>query len=147
MAKTLLIGGSSAIASALKENSDREFISLSRSEGTLDLDNDLNELDSVADINGLVYFPGTINLKPFAMLKEEDFVNDFSVNVLGAVKVLKENHQPIKRSRWCQCSLYLLSAANLGLPYHASISASKSALEGMSKALAQNMQQQKYALM
>ena len=54
MAKTLLIGGSSAIASALSENSDREFISLSRSEGTLDLDGDLNELYSVADINGLV---------------------------------------------------------------------------------------------
>ena len=66
MAKTLLIGGSSAIASALRENSDREFISLSRSEGTLDLDGDLNELDSVADINGLVYFPGTkILLKGF----------------------------------------------------------------------------------
>ena len=64
MSKTLLIGASSAIAKALQENSDKEFISLSRSEGTLDLDGDLNELDSIADINGLVYFPGTINLNP-----------------------------------------------------------------------------------
>ena len=98
MAKTLLIGGSSAIASALRENTDREFISISRSEGTLDLDGDLNELDSIADIHGLVYFPGTINLKPFAMLKEEDFVNDFSVNVLGAVKVLKKVINQLKEA-------------------------------------------------
>ena len=98
MAKTLLIGGSSAIASALRENSNREFISLSRSEGTLDLDGDLNELDSITDIKGLVYFPGTINLKPFAMLKEDDFVNDFSVNVLGAVKVLKKVINQLKEA-------------------------------------------------
>ncbi|MBL6693529.1 MAG: oxidoreductase, partial [SAR86 cluster bacterium] len=98
MAKTLLIGSNSAIALALKENSDREFISLSRSEGTLDLGGDLNELDSIADIDGLVYFPGTINLKPFAMLKEDDFVNDFSVNVLGAVKVLKKVINQLKEA-------------------------------------------------
>ena len=56
MPKTLLIGASSAIAKALQDYSDKEFIALSRSEGTLDLDGDLNELDSIADINGLVYF-------------------------------------------------------------------------------------------
>lgn len=136
MAKTLLIGGSSAIASALRENSDRDFISLSRSEGSLDLDGDLNELDSVTDINGLVYFPGTINLKPFAMLKEDDFVNDFSVNVLGAVKVLKKVINQLKEADGASVVFISSVAANLGLPYHASISAAKSALEGMSKALA-----------
>ena len=90
MAKTLLIGANSTIAQALQENSDREFICLARSEGNFNLDGDLSELDDIKDINGLVYFPGTINLKPFTMLKEEDFLNDFKVNVLGAAKVVKK---------------------------------------------------------
>ena len=136
MTKTLIIGSNSAIALALKKNSDREFISLSRSEGTLDLDGDLSELDSVSDINGLIYFPGTINLKPFTMLKEDDFVNDFSINVLGAVKVLKKVINQLKEADGASVVFISSVAANLGLPYHASVSAAKSALEGMSKALA-----------
>ena len=70
MSKILLIGASSAIAQALQENSDKEFIALSRSAGTLDLEGDLSELDDLGPISGMVYFPGTINLKPFAMLKK-----------------------------------------------------------------------------
>ena len=35
-------------------------------------------------IDGLVYFPGTINLKPFNRIKEEDFKVDYKVNALGA---------------------------------------------------------------
>ena len=38
--KTLLIGANSTIAQALQENSEREFLNFSRSEGTLDLDGD-----------------------------------------------------------------------------------------------------------
>ena len=80
MAKTLLIGANSTIAKALQEISDREFVCVTRSEGTLNLEGDLSELDDISDINGLVYFPGTINLKPFTMLKEDDFLNDFKIN-------------------------------------------------------------------
>ena len=143
MSKTLLIGASSAIAKALQENSDREFINFSRSEGTLDLNGDLGELDNLTDINGLVYFPGTINLKPFVMLKEDDFVNDFNVNVLGAVKVLKKVIDQLKEADGSSVVFISSVAANLGLPYHASISAAKSAIEGMSKALAAEYAAQK----
>ena len=101
MAKTLLIGANSTIAQALQETSDREFLTFSRSEGTLDLEGDLSELDDVSDIDGLVYFPGTINLKPFTMLKEEDFLNDFKINVLGASKVVKKVINELK-----DCLLY-----------------------------------------
>ena len=44
MSKILLVGASSAIAQALQEKSNKEFISLSRSANTLDLDGDLSEL-------------------------------------------------------------------------------------------------------
>ena len=70
MAKTILIGASSTIAKALQENSEREFLTFSRSEGNLDLDGDLSELDDITDINGLVYFPGTINLNHSPCLKK-----------------------------------------------------------------------------
>ena len=37
----------------------------------------------------LYIFPGTINLKPFEMLKLSDFNKDHEINVLGLVNVLK----------------------------------------------------------
>ena len=57
MSKILLVGGNSAIAQALQKNSDKEFISLSRSDETLNLDGDLSELDGLGQLSGLVYFP------------------------------------------------------------------------------------------
>ena len=56
MSKILLVGGNSAIAQALQKNSDKEFISLSRSDETLNLDGDLSELDGLGQLSGLVYF-------------------------------------------------------------------------------------------
>ena len=89
MSKVVLIGSSSAIAKSLQENSNREFVCFTRSNG-FDVSGDLLELDSLEDISGLVYFPGTINLKPFTMLKEQDYQSDLDINFLGAVKVVKK---------------------------------------------------------
>ena len=61
MSKVVLIGSSSAIAKSLQENSNREFVCFTRSNG-FDVSGDLLELDSLEDISGLVYFPGTRNL-------------------------------------------------------------------------------------
>ena len=63
MAKTLLIGANSTIAKALQENSDREFICLARSEGNLNLDGDLSELDDfLGDENSDISTPELPNL-------------------------------------------------------------------------------------
>ena len=136
MSKILLVGGNSAIAQALQKKSEKEFISLSRSEETLNLDGDLTELNDLGPLSGMVYFPGTINLKPFTMLKEEDYLNDFNVNVMGAVKVLKKVINNLKEADGASVVFVSSVAANLGLPYHASIAAAKSALEGLAKSLA-----------
>ncbi len=40
-------------------------------------------------LDGLVYCPGTIQLKPFRRIKPEDFISDYNVQVVGAVKVLQ----------------------------------------------------------
>ena len=136
MEKVLLIGANSGIAQALQDISDKEFIPLSRSADTLNLEGDLSELDDLGSISGLVYFPGTINLKPFSMLKEEDYLNDFNINVMGAVKALKKVINNLKEGNGGSVVFVSSVAANLGLPYHASIAASKSALEGLAKSLA-----------
>ena len=70
MSKVVLIGSSSAIAKSLQESSNREFVCFTRSNG-FDITGDLSELDSLEDINGLVYFPGTINLNLSPCLKNK----------------------------------------------------------------------------
>ena len=41
-------------------------------------------------LDGLVYCPGSVNLRPFRGLKPETFIEDFNLNVMGAIKMAKE---------------------------------------------------------
>ena len=136
MSKVVLIGSSSAIAKALQESSEREFICFSRSNNNFDISGDLSELDEVENINGLVYFPGTINLKPFTMFKENDFQNDLDINFLGAVKVVKKLIGKLKEAEGASVVFISTVAASLGLPFHASISPAKAALEAYARSMA-----------
>jgi 3-oxoacyl-[acyl-carrier protein] reductase len=136
MGKVVLIGASSAIAKSLQEDSDKEFINFSRSDGSLDISGDLSELEVVEDINGLVYFPGTINLKPFTMLKDQDFQNDLNINFLGAVKVVKKLIGKLKDADGASVVFISTVAASIGLPFHASISPAKAALEAYARSMA-----------
>lgn len=94
-------------------------------------------------IDGLVYAPGSINLKPFNRLSEEDFINDFEINVLGAVKCIQKLLPHLKKSESASIVLFSSVAAKLGMPFHASIAASKSAIEGLTKSLAAEFSAQK----
>jgi len=87
-------------------------------------------------LDGLVYCPGSINLKPFARLTPADFLQDFQINVLGAVNSLQAVLPRLKRSPSASVVLFSSVAATQGMPFHASIAASKGAVEGMVKALA-----------
>ena len=59
------------------------------------------DLSGFADqLDGLVYCPGTIKLKPLRGLKPEQFQDDFKINVLGAVQTLKANHALLKAGAW-----------------------------------------------
>ncbi len=135
MSKVVIIGSSSAIAKALQENSEREFICFSRS-NNFNISGDLSELDDVGNVNGLVYFPGTINLKPFTMLKDDDFQNDLDINFLGAVKVVKKLIGKLKEAEGASVVFISTVAASLGLPFHASISPAKAALEAYARSMA-----------
>ena len=141
MKNILLVGASSDSARSLigRYNDKYNFIRLSRNEVESEVDNfDILDSDTyyLNDIkyDGLVYFPGTINLRPFKNLKIKDFYTDFDINVMGLVKILKF-YMPYFNDG---CSMVFISslAGKIGLPFHSSISISKSALVGLCKSLA-----------
>lgn len=96
--------------------------------------NTFNELPSTLD--GLIYCPGTINLKPFHRLSNEDFLKDFQINLLGAVSVIQANLSRLKAVGNASIVLFSTVAVQTGMGFHASIAASKGAIEGLTKSLA-----------
>jgi NAD(P)-dependent dehydrogenase (short-subunit alcohol dehydrogenase family) len=92
--------------------------------------------DLPTSLDGLVYLPGTINLKPFRALKSADFLHDFEVNVLGAIKVLQAALKALKAGDSSSVVLFSTVAVAQGMPFHSSIAASKGAIEGLMRSLA-----------
>lgn len=87
-------------------------------------------------LDGLVYCPGTINLKPFHRLTEDDFLNDLRVNLLGAVNVIQKVLPNLKDAGSSSIVLFSTVAVQTGMGFHASIAASKGAVEGLTRSLA-----------
>jgi len=144
----LIIGGSSGIGHASIEllvemganvyNASRRA---SKVEGVhnieLDILEDFQKINEIpAVIDGLIYAPGTINLKPFQSLKVEDYRNDFEVNVLGALKTIKA---VLKNLRGAEGSpgivLFSTVAVSQGMSFHTSVAAAKGAIEGVTRSL------------
>ncbi len=94
-------------------------------------------------IDGLVYAPGSILLKPFNRFTDADFEQDFRLNVLGAVRSIRTLLSQLKQSDSASIILYSTAAARIGMPYHASIATSKAAIEGLGKSLAAEYAAQK----
>lgn len=90
----------------------------------------------IEQIDGLIYCPGSINLKPFHRLAEQDFLNDYKINVLGAVKAIQAFLPLLKKSGNASVLLFSTVAVQVGMPFHSSISAAKGAVEGLVKSLA-----------
>lgn len=99
------------------------------------LGNNLDDL-SFEKLDGFVYCPGTINLKPFHRLKEEEFMEDFQVNVLGAIRLLQQVLPALKKSDGPSVVFFSTVAVQQGMGFHSSVAASKGALEGLTKSLA-----------
>ena len=123
---------------AIARNNTAELSALSTKFYQLDLVTD--NLDALNDlpetIDGLVYCPGSINLKPFNRLTARDFLNDFNQNVMGAVSLVQKLLPNLKRAGGASIVLFSTVAAKLGMPFHASVAASKAAVEGLAKSLA-----------
>lgn len=89
-------------------------------------------------IQGAVYCPGTVNLKSFRALSENDFRQDWDVNLLGAVRFLKACQPRLKGEGGNPASVVLFStvAVGQGMPMHSSVAAAKGAVEGLVRSLA-----------
>lgn len=100
------------------------------------LDEQLN-FDFLPEIlDGIVYCPGSINLKPFERLKPADFAADYELQVIGAIKVIQANLVRLKKSDLGVILMFSTVAVQNGLSFHSQVSASKGAIEGLTKALA-----------
>lgn len=88
------------------------------------------------EIHGLAYCPGSINLKPFHRFTEDDFVQDYKLQVLGAVKVIQLLLPKLKQSGNASIVLFSTIAVQNGFNFHSLVSASKGAIEGLTRALA-----------
>ena len=138
--KTLIIGGTKGIGKAITEQlSNHECYIVSRSESSLPnhsmVDALTGDLPDIDGLTGLVYCPGSINLKPFHRLTQEDFINDYQKNVLGAVRVLQFYFRTLKKNNG-SVVLFGTVASQQGMPFHASIAAAKGGLEALARSLA-----------
>ena len=141
-----IIGGSSGIGKSLVniEKDRNKVVMIQRNASGVISDNVteylvdvLNEeLPDLESLDTLVYCPGSINLKPFSRLTEEDFKNDYEINVLGAIRVLQKYLPLLKKGTSPSVLLFSTVAVKMGMPFHASISAAKGAVEALMKSLA-----------
>lgn len=87
-------------------------------------------------LNGAVYFPGSINLKPFNRLSPDDFKTDFNINALAAVAFVQAYLPLLKKTENSSLVFVSTVAVKIGLPFHSSIAMAKGAIEGLTKSLA-----------
>ncbi|CAI8264572.1 MAG: 2,5-dichloro-2,5-cyclohexadiene-1,4-diol dehydrogenase [Polaribacter sp. SA4-10] len=145
MKKILVIGGSKGIGKAIIASliEKNNIINLSRTPPSLVHENlthyncDIltDELPQLEAVDTLIYCPGSINLKPISRLKLDDFREDFEINVIGAVKAIQQYLPLLKRGSSPSILLFSTVASKLGMPYHASVAAAKSGVEGLVKSL------------
>ncbi len=88
-------------------------------------------------LSGLAYCPGSIRLRPFARLTVEEFLEDYRINLLGAVAVIKGCLNSLKKADpTAAIVLFSTVAVGTGMPFHASIASAKGAVEGLTRSLA-----------
>lgn len=152
MTKThLLIGGTSGIGAALiRQLTERgnAIIQLSRHPeqaadvpGVRSLAWDASTDPFPGDVlperlEGLVYCPGSIRLKPFVRIRPEELREDLELNLIGAVRAIQATLPSLKRSEQASVVLFSTVAVQTGMPFHASVAAAKGAVEGLTRSLA-----------
>jgi NAD(P)-dependent dehydrogenase (short-subunit alcohol dehydrogenase family) len=148
----LVVGGSSGIGRSLAEillAEGAQVLVASRGRAEtdppdraetihLDAAGQTGELDLPgARLDGMAYCPGTIRLRPFGQLSDADFLEDFEINLLGAVRCIRLA-LPLLKQAEPSGSIVLFStvAVQTGMAFHASVAAAKGAVEGLTRSLA-----------
>ncbi|WP_034925640.1 SDR family NAD(P)-dependent oxidoreductase [Gillisia sp. CAL575] len=121
----------------IASRSSEELKKLDVTHLTFDASKDeIKDLELPDRIDALVYFPGSINLKPFKMLSPESFQEEMNLNFFSLVKVVQGLLPKLKNSEQASLVFFSTVAAKVGMPFHTSISAAKGAIEGFAKSLA-----------
>jgi NAD(P)-dependent dehydrogenase (short-subunit alcohol dehydrogenase family) len=149
MKNILLIGGSYGIGLAIAKELQYEnkvFIASRTNDEIAEMHVTHIPFDATTDtldtsklpevIDGLVYCPGSINLRPFRGLKPEAFEHDLQINFISLVKVIQSVLPNLTASNQSSIVLFSSVAASMGMPFHTSVAAAKGAIEGFAKALA-----------
>ena len=145
----LIIGGSSGIGLALAEilsplnsvyiasRSSENLKNIKATHIPYDATTQNLEISSIPDtIDGFVYCPGSINLRPFKGLSSEAFEKDFQINVIGAINSLKSVLSNLSNSGNGSVVFFSTVAVQTGMPFHSSVASSKGAIEGLTRSLA-----------
>jgi len=151
MSNYLIIGASSGIgkklSEKLSESGHQVFGTYHKTEWQPNNERiklySLNVLDEVFSLSflpekltGVVYCPGSINLRPFERIKPADFISDYNLQVVGAIKTIQAVISKLKAGENAAIVFFSTVAVQTGLPFHSQVSASKGAIEGLTKALA-----------
>lgn len=150
MKNYIVIGGSSGIGKELVnllEEDGGDVLATYNSNAVQDRQNvryvqfdartDVLDPDLLPDqINGLAYCPGRINLKPFHRFTDEDFIDDFKLQALGATRVIRDLLPKMKKSQNPSMVLFSTIAVQAGFGFHSQVAMSKGAIEGLTRSLA-----------
>ena len=145
MNKIIIVGGSRGIGKEIINDlvDDNLIINLSRNKPELthtnlthyNVDVLSSDLPDLEDVSSIIYCPGSINLKPISRISLDEFREDFEINVIGAIKVIQKYLPILKKSNNASILLFSTVATKLGMPYHSTVAASKSAIDGLVKTL------------
>jgi NAD(P)-dependent dehydrogenase (short-subunit alcohol dehydrogenase family) len=149
MKNILIIGGSYGIGLAIAKELQYEnkvFVASRTNDEIIDLHITHIPFDATTDsldlsqlpeaLDGLVYCPGSINLRPFKGLKPDAFESDLQINFISLVKVIQSALPNLLASEQSSIVVFSTIAVKMGMPFHTSVAASKGAIEGFAKALA-----------
>ncbi len=151
MASYLIIGGSSGIGRALvdqlldeghqvqvwaREQRDLPNSPQLKFQSVDVLGDDIPKEQLPSELDGLVYCPGSIDLRSFRGLKPEVFRTAFELNVVGAVRCIQAAEKALKQGTNPAIVLFSTVAVQKGMPFHAAVAAAKGGVEGLTRSLA-----------
>jgi NAD(P)-dependent dehydrogenase (short-subunit alcohol dehydrogenase family) len=149
MKNYLIIGGSSGIGKAIRQQLissgnnvyatyfQNDTFATEENYFYLDVRSEHPDLSFLPDVlDGFVYCPGAIDLKPFNRIKEASIIEDLNLQVMGAVRILQLILPKLKASGQGSVVLFSTVAVQTGFPFHAQVAISKGAIEGLTRSLA-----------